>query len=92
MTLPIDIQPAGPQLQMTMHITIPYIKMGTEEPEHVHSARERQGWKIDIPRRWARFVTDETPPIERARALLFYAERPGRAEAWSQPEKGLRLV
>jgi polyisoprenoid-binding protein YceI len=32
MTLPIDIQPAGQQLQMTMHITIPYIKWGLKNP------------------------------------------------------------
>ena len=32
MTLPIDIQPAGRQLQMAMHITIPYLKWGLKNP------------------------------------------------------------
>jgi polyisoprenoid-binding protein YceI len=32
MTLPIDIQPAGQQLQMATHITIPYIKWGLKNP------------------------------------------------------------
>jgi polyisoprenoid-binding protein YceI len=32
MTVPIDIQPAGPRLRMTMHITIPYIKWGLKNP------------------------------------------------------------
>ena len=32
MTLPIDIEPAGRQLQMTAHITIPYIKWGLKNP------------------------------------------------------------
>jgi len=31
-TLPIDIQPVGRQLQMAMHITIPYIKWGLKNP------------------------------------------------------------
>jgi hypothetical protein len=31
-TLPIDIQPAGRQLQMATHITIPYIKWGLKNP------------------------------------------------------------
>jgi polyisoprenoid-binding protein YceI len=32
MTLPIDVQPAGRQLQMAAHITIPYIKWGLKNP------------------------------------------------------------
>ena len=32
MTLPIDIEPAGRQLQMAAHITIPYIKWGLKNP------------------------------------------------------------
>ncbi len=31
-TLPIDIQPSGRQLQMATHITIPYIKWGLKNP------------------------------------------------------------
>ena len=31
-TFPIDIQPAGRQLQMATHITIPYIKWGLKNP------------------------------------------------------------
>ena len=32
LTLPIDIQPSGRQLQMATHITIPYIKWGLKNP------------------------------------------------------------
>jgi polyisoprenoid-binding protein YceI len=32
MTLPIDIQPAGRQLQIAAHVTIPYIKWGLKNP------------------------------------------------------------
>lgn len=31
-TLPIDIQPSGRQLQMATHITIPYVKWGLKNP------------------------------------------------------------
>ena len=32
LTLPIDIQPAGSQLKITTHLTIPYIKWGLKNP------------------------------------------------------------
>jgi len=59
MTLPIDIQPAGPQLQMTMHITIPYIKWGLKNPS-TFILRASDKVEIDI-HAVGRVVTDETP-------------------------------
>ena len=59
MTLPIDIQPAGPQLQMTMHITIPYVKWGLKNPS-TFILRASDKVEIDI-HAVGQIVTDETP-------------------------------
>ena len=59
MTVPIDIQPAGPQLQMTMHITIPYIKWGLKNPS-TFILRASDKVEIDI-HAVGQVVTDETP-------------------------------
>ena len=59
MTLPIDIQPAGSQLQMTTHITIPYIKWGLKNPS-TFILRASDKVEIDI-HAVGQVVTDETP-------------------------------
>jgi polyisoprenoid-binding protein YceI len=59
MTLPIDIQPAGRQLQMTMHITIPYLKWGLKNPS-TFILRASDKVEIDI-HAVGQVVADETP-------------------------------
>jgi polyisoprenoid-binding protein YceI len=58
MTLPIDIQPAGRQLQITMHITIPYIQWGLKNPS-TFILRANDKVEIDI-RAVGQVVTGET--------------------------------
>jgi len=57
MTLPIDIQPAGSQLQMTTHITIPYIKWGLKNPS---TFILRASDKVESTSSRGAVVTDET--------------------------------
>jgi polyisoprenoid-binding protein YceI len=59
MTLPIDVQPAGRQLQMTMHITIPYIQWGLKNPS-TFILRASDKVEIEI-HAVGQVVTDETP-------------------------------
>jgi polyisoprenoid-binding protein YceI len=59
MTLPIDIQPAGRQLRMTMHITIPYIQWGVKNPS-TFILRASDKVEIDI-HAVGQVVTGETP-------------------------------
>jgi polyisoprenoid-binding protein YceI len=59
MTLPIDIQPAGRQLQMTMHITIPYIQWGLKNPS-TFILRASDKVELDI-HAVGQVVTGETP-------------------------------
>ena len=59
MTLPIDIQPAGRQLQMATHITVPYIKWGLKNPS-TFILRASDKVEIDI-RAVGRVLGDESP-------------------------------
>ena len=59
MTLPIDIQPAGRQLQMAAHITIPYIKWGLKNPS-TFILRASDKVEVDI-HAVGQFVGDDSP-------------------------------
>ena len=59
MTLPIDIQPAGRQLQMAAHITIPYIKWGLKNPS-TFILRASDKVEVDI-HAVGQFVNDDSP-------------------------------
>ena len=59
MTLPIDVQPAGRQLQMAAHITIPYIKWGLKNPS-TFILRASDKVEVDI-HAVGQFVGDDSP-------------------------------
>jgi len=59
MTLPIDIQPAGRQLQIAAHVTIPYIKWGLKNPS-TFILRASDKVEVDI-HAVGQFVGDDSP-------------------------------
>ena len=59
MTLPIDVQPAGRQLQMAVHLTIPYIKWGLKNPS-TFILRASDKVEVDI-HAVGQFVGDDSP-------------------------------
>src|SRR6202171_414885 len=59
MTLPIDIQPAGRQLQIAAHVTIPYIKWGLNNPS-TFILRASDKVEVDI-HAVGQLVSDDSP-------------------------------
>ena len=59
MILPIDIQPAGRQLQIAAHVTIPYIKWGLKNPS-TFILRASDKVEVDI-HAVGQFVGDDSP-------------------------------
>ena len=59
MTLPIDIQPAGRQLQIAAHVTIPYIKWGLKNPS-TFILRASDKVEVDI-HAVGQLVSDDSP-------------------------------